>query len=152
ALELETVKQSVHAAGDDLLARAPRAPAGGGSVRRLDPLDDLPARERRASPSGAVRSQRNPTALFGAGLIAAIPDAAFEAVAAVVKTKHPEIKGRVCRLEGQRIGRFGWKAQVASLEDFVLTACAVELGLEVPGQAQGGDPLAPAAKAPGLDL
>jgi CxxC motif-containing protein (DUF1111 family) len=90
--------------------------------------------------------------LFGAGLIDAIPDAVLEAAAGVARKKHPEIKGRVCRLEDRRIGRFGWKAQVASLEEFVLTACAVELGLEVPGQAQGGDPLAPAAKAPGLDL
>jgi CxxC motif-containing protein (DUF1111 family) len=90
--------------------------------------------------------------LFGAGLIDAIPDAAIEAAAAATRSQHPEIKGRICRLENRRIGRFGWKAQVASLEDFVLTACAVELGLEVPGQAQGGDPLAPAAKAPGLDL
>jgi CxxC motif-containing protein (DUF1111 family) len=85
-------------------------------------------------------------------LIDAIPDMAIEAAAGVVRRRHPEIKGRVCRLEDRRIGRFGWKAQVASLGEFVLTACAVELGLEVPGQAQGADPLDPAAKAPGLDL
>jgi mono/diheme cytochrome c family protein len=131
ALELEQVRRSV-----------PGRSAG----------DDLPTRARRGSTGGATRSQRNPTALFGAGLIDAIPGAAIEATAKVARSRHPEIKGRVCRLEDGRIGRFGWKAQLASLEDFVLTACAVELGLEVPGQAQGGDPLAPGAKAPGLDL
>jgi len=129
ALELERVRLSLPSAGNELTVRA-----------------------RRGSLDNVIRSQRNPAALFGAGLIDAIPDAAIEAAAGVARTRHPEIKGRICRLEDRRIGRFGWKAQVGSLEDFVLTACAVELGLEVPGQAQGGDPLAPAAKAPGLDL
>jgi hypothetical protein len=129
ALELELVRQSVPSAGIERQVRA-----------------------SRRSASDAVHSQRNPTALFGAGRIDAIPDAAIEAAAGAARSVHPEIKGRACRLEGGRIGRFGWKAQVASLEDFVLTACAVELGLEVPGHAQGADPLDPAAKAPGLDL
>jgi CxxC motif-containing protein (DUF1111 family) len=99
-----------------------------------------------------VRSQRNPTALFGAGLIDAIPDRAIEDAA---KEKHPgfpEIAGRVSRLKDKRIGRFGWKGQTGSLSDFVLTACAVELGLEVPGHHQGGLPQKPEAKAKGLDL
>ena len=51
-----------------------------------------------------------------------------------------------------RIGRFGWKAQVATLEDFVLNACANELGLEVPGHHQAASPLDPAARARGMDL
>ena len=69
-------------------------------------------------------------------------------------SRFPEIKGRVSRLKDGRIGRFGWKGQTASLEDFVLTACAVELGLEVPGHHQAGLPIASksAAAAPGLDL
>ena len=39
-----------------------------------------------------------------------------------------------------------------TLREFVLTACAVELGLEVPGHRQAGDPLEPDARAKGLDL
>jgi CxxC motif-containing protein (DUF1111 family) len=46
----------------------------------------------------------------------------------------------------------GWKADQASLEDFVLTACAVELGLEVPGRHQGVKPEDPDYRAPGPDL
>ncbi len=42
--------------------------------------------------------------------------------------------------DGQ-IGRFGWKAQVAKLQDFVMTACANELGLEVPGHHQAASPV-----------
>jgi CxxC motif-containing protein (DUF1111 family) len=62
------------------------------------------------------------------------------------------IRGEVHRLKDGRLGRFGWRAQVASLEDFVLTACANELGLENPGHHQADSPLAPDAKAKGLDL
>lgn len=99
-----------------------------------------------------TRSQRNPAPLFGAGLIDAIPDAVLEAAAAQKDLRFPEVQGRVCRLDGGRIGRFGWKADQASLEDFVLTACAVELGLEVPGRHQGIRPDDPDYRSPGLDL
>ncbi len=99
-----------------------------------------------------VRSQRNPTSLFGAGLIDSIPDGAIEEAAKAKHPGFPEIAGRVSRLKDKRIGRFGWKAQTPSLEDFVLTACAVELGLEVPGHHQGGNPRKPDALAKGLDL
>jgi CxxC motif-containing protein (DUF1111 family) len=98
------------------------------------------------------RSQRNPTALFGAGLIDSIPESAIEAAA---KVKHPgfsEVAGRVSRLKDKRIGRFGWKSQTASLSDFVLTACAVELGLEVPAHHQAGSPAHPEGLPKGLDL
>ena len=51
-----------------------------------------------------------------------------------------------------RIGRLGWKGQVANVEDFVLNACAVELGLEVPGHHQAMIPQAPKYRTTGLDL
>ena len=35
-----------------------------------------------------------------------------------------------------RLGRFGWKGQISSLDNFVRAACSNELGLEVPGQHQ----------------
>jgi mono/diheme cytochrome c family protein len=99
-----------------------------------------------------VRSQRNPTPLFGAGLIDAIPDRALEEAARAKHSDFPDVAGRVSQLKDGRIGRFGWKAQTPSLRDFVLTACAVELGLEVPGHHQGGVPQRPNTTAKGLDL
>jgi CxxC motif-containing protein (DUF1111 family) len=99
-----------------------------------------------------TRSQRNPTALFGAGLIDSIPDRDIEAGAKVKYPGFPQIAGRVSRLKDKRIGRFGWKSQTASLSDFVLTACAVELGLEVPAHHQAGSPQHPDAKPAGFDL
>ena len=98
------------------------------------------------------RAQLNPAALFGVGLIDAIPDAAIEASTEGPFVSFPGIKGRVSRLPDGRLGRFGWKAQAATLDRFVLTACAVELGLDVPGHAQAENPRSPAYRVPGIDL
>ena len=56
------------------------------------------------------------------------------------------------RLKDGRIGRFGWKAQTATLEEFVLSAAAGELGLEIPSRHQAADPRLPGLAAAGLDL
>ena len=81
-------------------------------------------------------SQRNTPALFGAGIIDAIPDNALLEAEKRQFPKFPEIKGKVSRLQGGQLGRFGWKGQTSRLRDFVLNACANELGLEVPGHHQ----------------
>ncbi len=97
-------------------------------------------------------SERNPPALFGAGLIDALPDEAIEAAA---KRKFPgssTVKGRISRLKDGRIGRFGWKSQTATLKEFVLSAAAGEMGLEVPGRPQAADPRLPGLAATGLDM
>jgi CxxC motif-containing protein (DUF1111 family) len=98
------------------------------------------------------RSQRNPTALFGLGLIDAIPDSVIEARARDQARKSPNVRGRVSRLKDGKIGRLGWKGQTANAEDFVLNACSVEVGLEVPGRPQAMSPQAPRYQPPGLDL
>jgi CxxC motif-containing protein (DUF1111 family) len=98
-----------------------------------------------------TRSQRNTTALFGAGVIDAIPVKVLKALEEAQKS-NKEISGRVALLKNGKIGRFGWKGQTASLEDFVLTACAVELGLNVPDHPQAGIPQMPTYKPAGLDL
>ncbi len=99
-----------------------------------------------------TKSQRNPTALFGAGLLDSIPDDVLVEQSKKRFPGHPDVAGRVSRLKNGKIGKFGWKAQTPSLDDFVLAACAVELGLEVPGHTQGGLPSKPEQKAKGLDL
>ena len=98
------------------------------------------------------RSQRNPTPLFGLGLIDAIPDEAILALEKRQAKESPETRGRVSRLKDGRIGRLGWKGQTANVEDFVLNACAVEVGLEVPGHHQAMTPQAPKYRTDGLDL
>lgn len=93
-------------------------------------------------------SRRNPPALFGLGLLDAVPDSAIEAGA----KRRSAVRGRLNRSADGRIGRFGWKAQTASLAEFVLSAAAGEIGLEVPGASQGSDPRLPGLGAKGLDL
>jgi CxxC motif-containing protein (DUF1111 family) len=102
--------------------------------------------------NGMILSQRNPPALFGVGLIDTLPEAAFLAAEQQKFPEFPEIRGRANRLKDGRIGRFGWKAETPDLREFVLSACANELGLEVPGHHQAPSPLEPDAKAKGLDL
>jgi CxxC motif-containing protein (DUF1111 family) len=81
-------------------------------------------------------SSRNTPALFGAGLIDEVPEEVLIAAQRRQFEDFPEIQGRVSRLPDGRIGRFGWKGQTATLREFVLAACANELGLEAPDHHQ----------------
>ncbi len=94
-------------------------------------------------------SQRNTPPLFGAGRIDVISSKVLAAVAA---NQPAEVRGKISRTPDGRVGRFGWKAQIASLAEFIRAACANELGLEVPGHSQAASPLAPSQKAKGLDM
>jgi CxxC motif-containing protein (DUF1111 family) len=95
-------------------------------------------------PRGIHVSQRNTPALFGARLIDELPDRVIIAAERKQKLKHglapaeSELVpvGRALRLADGRVGKFGWKAQTASLSDFVRAACANELGLGNPTQNQ----------------
>jgi CxxC motif-containing protein (DUF1111 family) len=95
-------------------------------------------------PEGVHISQRNTPALFGAKLI---DDIAEKDIVANAKRQRlawggagPDAEdvpvGRALILADGKVGRFGWKAQAASLAAFVQGACANELGLGNPGQAQ----------------
>lgn len=86
-------------------------------------------------PAGAtVVSVRNAPSLFGTGLIDSIPDATIQAGASASGGAH--ITGRVNLVHGPdgvvRVGRFGWKADVPTLEQFVAQAFRNELGLTSP--------------------
>jgi hypothetical protein len=94
-------------------------------------------------------SQRNTPALFGAGRIDAISSDVLDEV---IAHQAAGVRGRISRTPEGRVGRFGWKAQIASLGEFIRAACASELGLEVPGHSQAVSPLAPSEKAKGLDM
>jgi CxxC motif-containing protein (DUF1111 family)/tetratricopeptide (TPR) repeat protein len=105
-------------------------------------------------------SQVNTPALFGSGLIDALPEQVLIEAAEHQRMKfgNPpkgEVKlpvGRVSRLANGRIGKFGWKAQTARLSDFVQAACANELGLGNPKHPQP-KPLGKLQyEPPGLDL
>ena len=105
---------------------------------RLSPLESA-SNLFRAEGLPVRLTERNTPALFGAGLIDSIPDAAIVEQAERQKKHHgPFISGRVPQDAFGAIGRFGWRGQVAGLHQFVLNACSVELGLSVPAHPQAG--------------
>jgi CxxC motif-containing protein (DUF1111 family) len=116
-------------------------------------------RGRRLVLAAVDLSQRNTPALFGTKLIDEIPDRAIISEErgqwlrwGMAADTDERPVGRVLRLPGNRVGKFGWKAQSATLFDFVQAACANELGLGNPGQAQPASMKQPGYQAPGFDL
>jgi CxxC motif-containing protein (DUF1111 family) len=117
---------------------------------------------KRSAPSDVVLTQRNTPALFGDGLIDAIPDdvlvaqerehSAAARLVGLSSAHDGAVHGRVARLADGRIGRFGWKLEFATLNDFVKAACANELGLANPNQPQATPLGRRAYKGKGIDL
>ena len=60
--------------------------------------------------------------------------------------------GRAAKLSHKRVGKFGWKANIGNLSEFVRVACANELGLGNPLQAQPASLSQPEYRPRGLDL
>jgi len=135
---------------DDLQALLPKSdnpPAGVQTVRAVTiPELDI--------------GQRNTPALFGASVIDAIPD-----VAILANERNQRLKlgisalngeaipaGRAAKLSRKRVGKFGWKANIGNLSEFVRVACANELGLGNPLQAQPASLSQPGYRPRGLDL
>jgi CxxC motif-containing protein (DUF1111 family) len=114
--------------------RGPVAP--GHSIAELGVACDRQA----GIPAGVnITSVRNAPPLFGSGLVDSIPAAVIRAGAVA---KGDGVRGRPNLVRGpdghERVGRFGWKAHVPTLELFVAEAFRSELGLT--------SPLAPAAE------
>ncbi|MBX7245837.1 MAG: hypothetical protein K1X53_10080 [Candidatus Sumerlaeaceae bacterium] len=88
---------------------------------------------REVIPAQAnVTAKRQTTPLFGLGLVEAIPDAAIRALA--LKRKPFGIQGKVSEVfdtptSQTRVGRFGWKAQQATLLGFNSDAYLNEMGI-----------------------
>ena len=89
----------------------------------------------------------NSTALFGAGWVDRISTKTIRyenmkvSAGAIGRELSGEffagvVPGRTRVLEDGRIGKFGWKAQFATLEEFVAAACANEIGLGNPRMEQ----------------
>jgi CxxC motif-containing protein (DUF1111 family) len=81
---------------------------------------------------GVLASPRVGPSVFGLGLLETVPEAALEALA---RQHLPDgVHGQINHVwdpvqQRQRIGRFGWKANTASLQAQVVQAAAGDLGL-----------------------
>jgi len=94
---------------------------------------------------------RNTTALFGSGLIDQVTDQQLDQLVDAQK-RHPEISGRPSTLNDGRYGKFGWRANVATLLEFNDQACANEVGLETRRKKQPLDPTRPQYKNSSVDI
>jgi CxxC motif-containing protein (DUF1111 family) len=77
-------------------------------------------------------AERQSTPLFGFGLVEAVADATFDAIAAKQPDAIRGIVKRVTELGATRVARFGWKADVATLRGFAGDAYQNEMGITNP--------------------
>jgi CxxC motif-containing protein (DUF1111 family) len=122
--------------------------------QRLLPGCKLSAEGEPVPGAANVITRRRTTPLFGLGLVEATPDASFEALAA---KQPPAVRGRVARPPSvvpgqQRVGKFGWKAQAPTLEEFAAVAFRNELGITSPMFPDEQLPEGDAAKLAACDL
>ena len=96
-------------------------------------------------PEATATGHRTTPDLFGFGLLDAVPEATILALADPFDANGDGISGRPHRTPDGRVGRFGRKAQEASLRDFNTGAFVMEMGITDPGlqteQTVHGDPL-----------
>lgn len=123
--------QSVIRAGHTVQGRF-QEPEGGTLIHRFS----IPG--HRCQPlipaNATIAATRIPLPLFGDGLIEAIPDAAIQAIADNAGQNPDGIRGRTALITDpasglRRIGRFGWKAQQATLLAFAGDAYLFEMGI-----------------------
>ncbi len=95
----------------------------------------VPGVLRREQDSGhnVFEPRQTPTAL-GLGAIASIPDETILALADPDDSDGDGIRGVAHVLPDGRLGRFGWKAGVPSVREFVRDAMSNELGMTVPAE------------------
>ncbi len=94
------------------------------AAKMVEPTADCNVFEMRQTPHS-----------FGAGLIDAIAGETILANADEADSNADGISGKAHVLPDGRVGRFGWKAQVPSIGEFIRDAMAAEIGLTVESQA-----------------
>src|SRR6266540_1656485 len=98
-------------------------------------------------PVATDSGHRTTPDVFGFGLLDAVPDAVILARADPLDRNGDGISGRPNRTADGRLGRFGRKAQAATLREFNAEAFVMEMGVTNPGsqteQTIAGEPLPP---------
>ena len=122
----------------------------GGSLLQSQGLDPTGPCSGETVPADAtVVAQRKTTPLFGLGLVDGVPDSVLIRIAKGQKRTTPAVAGTPNRVKDvasgkTRVGRFGWKAQVATLRTFSGDAYLNEMGITTPlfptDNAPQGDP------------
>ena len=87
-----------------------------------------------ADPDANFFEPRQTPSALGLGLLERIPRETIEALADPDDEDQDGIRGRAHVLDDGRLGRFGWKANVPSVREFVRDAFSGELGMTVPSE------------------
>lgn len=106
-------------------------PAGGTALPRHSTAGVRP----EADPEASFFEPRQTPSTLGLGLLERIPRETIEAWADPDDEDGDGISGRVHVLDDGRLGRFGWKANVPSVREFVRDAFGGELGMTVAMEA-----------------
>jgi CxxC motif-containing protein (DUF1111 family) len=126
---VESVEKATHfdpATGCDLLLDQ-----GGDMIQqRGTPLLAAAGIQRETLPERATQLvQVRPPPLYGLGLVEALPDSIILLRADSADDDGDGISGRIGRAAGGRLGRFGRRAEFATLEDFITNALLLEMGI-----------------------
>jgi Di-haem oxidoreductase, putative peroxidase/WD40-like Beta Propeller Repeat len=126
--------------------------AVGGPVIQEQGLPGCLASGEAVPPEATIVARRDTPALFGLGLIDRLSDRSILRRADPNDANHDGISGRANRIGG-RVGRFGRKAQIASLAEFAADAYLNEMGVTSPARPdelrpQGMDPVCDGAPEP----
>ena len=113
---------------------------GGENIRsRVTPLAASQGVGAQQVPASATETGRfAPTALFGLGLVEAIPDDVIVARADPDDADGDGISGRAGRAHDGRLARFGRKADFATIEAFTESALQLEMGITTPSRPHEG--------------
>jgi len=126
------------------------------STNRSDSVHAEVSPQQITDPTGKLTMTghvyaRNTTSLFGTGLIDMVPDSVI-LQQCKSQQRHPEIHGRPGTLADGRIGKFGWRANFATLAEFTENACVNELGLQSKSVAQPKDMTQPSYLNSRMDI
>jgi CxxC motif-containing protein (DUF1111 family) len=93
-----------------------------------------PDQRQDADPVSTFFELRQTPSLFGLGRLEQVPEARILERVDPRDVDEDGVSGRVHRLSDGRLGRFGWRADIPSLAEFMRDAMSVELGLTLPEQ------------------
>jgi CxxC motif-containing protein (DUF1111 family) len=107
------------------------APIGGTGLPRHGVTSIRP----EADPEANFFEPRQTPTTLGLGLLERVPRETIEALADPDDSNRDGIAGRPHVLDDGRLGRFGWKANVPSIREFVRDALTNELGMTLPAES-----------------
>lgn len=88
--------------------------------------------DREGNPVPGQYSLRLAPPIFGSGLLESIPESLLASLEDPWDQDGDGVSGRLARLGGGEVGRFGWKASVATLERQSALAYREDMGLSTP--------------------